>query len=276
MTMNQWQEMTGGQRAWWVAKYIIDGHLVVMIGRQVVLTAGRIAETVLLFATLWITANYVGPEYTAHLGNLATVFTALALFTFTLLPEVILFTAIITTLKHFQDARAGKKGSLWWGILNSIPTLIFLVMTIYTFISFVTSKGDMGTANTGLLAIRCLAGWSYPLIGLIHAGITDKHAPHQQVSTLSGVSTVNSTVNNSVNTSQLSTPTTTPRQLSTKVTSIRGRVGMDAKKNRAIKIATDNPGIGATDLSRQAKISRQYATTVLGELASAQTQTVNA
>jgi hypothetical protein len=43
-------------------------------------------------------------------------------------------------------------------------------MTIYTLCSFI-SAGHTSGADSTILTIRCLAGWSYGLIGLIHAGI---------------------------------------------------------------------------------------------------------
>src|SRR5690242_1269914 len=79
-----------------VLGYFIHGHIVVALGRWVVLTSGRIAETAMLFATLWVTAASVAPTLTAKLGTLADTFSSASMMALTLLPEIILFSAIVT------------------------------------------------------------------------------------------------------------------------------------------------------------------------------------
>lgn len=72
----------------------------------------------------------------------------------------------------FTDAEhRGAHGT--WAVLYSLPTLTFLAMTIYTLCSFV-SIGHTFAAPSWVLTGRVLAGWSYGVVGLIHAAIHRK------------------------------------------------------------------------------------------------------
>src|SRR2546421_8787661 len=76
--------------------FFFNGHFIVAIGHWLVVTAGRIAETALLLATLWVTAANVAPDLVAKLGaGNATALSSLSLIAFSLLPEIIVFSAII-------------------------------------------------------------------------------------------------------------------------------------------------------------------------------------
>ncbi len=159
-----------------VTGFFFNGHFIVALGRWVVLTSGRIAETALLFATLWITATYVAPNFTAILGGTATALSSLSLLAFSLLPEVILFHAIVTTYQHWSTALYEKSGTRrvgasLWAVLYTLPTATFFSMTVYTICTFASHDGRIGQASGTALSIRCLAGWLYGLIGLIRATI---------------------------------------------------------------------------------------------------------
>src|SRR6266567_6528108 len=103
-----------------VAGFFLNGHAVVKAGHWVVVTAGRIAETALLFATLWITAVNISPDFITQMAggarNVSTL-NALSLMAFSLLPEVIVFSAIIITYEHwqrfFRDQRAVNPAWVW-------------------------------------------------------------------------------------------------------------------------------------------------------------------
>lgn len=159
--------------------FFLDGHFIVWAGRWIVLTSGRIAEPAMLFATLWITATNVAPELTSKLGGTADTLSALSLMSFSLLPEVILFTAIVTAFHYWREALKNGGDAWIWAILISLPTLTFFGMTVYTIISFISERGHMQQATGLALVLRCLAGWFYSLVGLLHASMT-KRGPVSQ------------------------------------------------------------------------------------------------
>jgi hypothetical protein len=157
--------------------YFINGYFIVDLGRWLILTSGRISETALLFATLWVTAASVAPQFVSQLpGNLAPIFSNLSLMALTLLPEVVLFAAIITCYHHWYatfTAPAHRYKHGVWAVLYSIPTGAFFTMTAITIGTFV-SIGHTSAAPHWMLTARCLSGWSYGLIGLVKAGIGRK------------------------------------------------------------------------------------------------------
>lgn len=179
-----------------IVSYFTTGEFIVDLGHWVVLTSGRIAETALLFATLWVTFVNVTPETASKLGAATvTSATALAMMAFSLLPEVILFSAIVACYKHWlavvQHKKAGRSiiGDTIWASLYTLPTLAFVGMTVYTITSFTASQGHVDQSTGMALAIRCLAGWSYSLIGLIHSSIRKLHHEPFQTETMQALST---------------------------------------------------------------------------------------
>jgi hypothetical protein len=161
-------------------EFFIGGHFIVALGHRVIKTSGRIAETALLLATLWITAANVTPNLVGRLGpGVVSTLNDLSLMAFSLLPEVIVFSAILATYQHwvrfFLDRR--RSNPAWiWASLYSLPTASFLIMTILTISSFVSEHGASASQATGLaLVIRCLSGWFYGLIELISASIGKPH-----------------------------------------------------------------------------------------------------
>jgi hypothetical protein len=173
--------------------FFLNGHAIVALGYWVVMVAGRISESALLFATLWITADNVASDFMTKVvggSQNANMLTNLSILAFSLLPEVMVFSAIVITYEHwhsfFRDRR-GVNPSWVWGILYTAPTLTFLTMTVATLGSFVASDTHTTPHATGLaLVIRCLAGWSYSIIGLIYSRIGKRPLPQtgQQNSTV--------------------------------------------------------------------------------------------
>jgi hypothetical protein len=157
-----------------VLGFFLNGHAVVKAGHWVVMTAGRIAETALLFATLWITAVNIAPDFITQLaggaGHVSTL-NALSLMAFSLLPEIIVFSAIVITYEHwqrfFRDRRASNPAWVW-GSLYTLPTGTFLIMTVVTLGSFVSRDGAAAHITGVAIVIRCLAGWFYALVELIY------------------------------------------------------------------------------------------------------------
>jgi len=156
------------------ADFFLNGHAVVKAGHWVIVTSGRIAETALLFATLWITAINVAPNFITQIAGGTTnvnTLNALSLMAFSLLPEIIVFSAIIITYEHWQRFFRDRKANnpAWiWGCLYTLPTSTFLIMTVVTLGSFVSRDGAIAQITGLAIVIRCLAGWFYALIELVY------------------------------------------------------------------------------------------------------------
>lgn len=154
--------------------YFANGQFLVDAWRWAVLTAGNVSEAALMFAALYITAASVEPDaINAIPYGIPSMLSAGSMFALTLLPEVIVYHAIAVSYDHwrntFTDAEH-RAAHCTWAILYSLPTLTFLAMTIYTLCSFV-SIGHTFAAPSWVLTGRVLAGWSYGVVGLIHAAI---------------------------------------------------------------------------------------------------------
>jgi hypothetical protein len=157
-----------------VTEFFTGGHFLVRLGHKVVMTGGVIAETSLLFATLWVTADYTIPQFlrTFMSADLISTWTALSQASFSLLPEIILASAIVTTVQHWKRASANWQSRHWvWASLYSAPTLTFLALTLYTILTFSSQDGSIAQATGAALALRCFAGYSYALLELIYARI---------------------------------------------------------------------------------------------------------
>ena len=169
--------------------FFLNGHFIVAFGHWTIRTAGRVAETALLLATLWITAANVAPDLVGKLGpDTVKNISSLSLIAFSLLPEIIVFSAIITTYEHWarflRDRR--RANPAWvWASLYSIPTTTFVLMTVITIIGFVGSDASTAAHASGAaLVIRCLSGWFYSLVELIYAAIGKNYRQtitHRQV-----------------------------------------------------------------------------------------------
>jgi uncharacterized protein YoxC len=216
--------------------FFLNGHFIVAFGHWIIRTAGRVAETALLLTTLWVTAANVAPDLVGKLGaTTVSNFNALSLIAFSLLPEIIVFSAIILTYEHwmrfFHDRRASNPAWVW-ASLYTIPTGSFVIMTIFTISSFVSNDGGAAAHATGAaLVVRCLSGWFYSLVELIYAAIGKRHqqtiTPRQVEDRLAEiVATTRATLEQ-----QVATLTTTAQQrLNTQVASIQQQVASQVAK----------------------------------------------
>jgi hypothetical protein len=79
-----------------VAGWFLNGHFLVWLGQKVISISGRIAETALLFAVLWISGTSVAPGLIELFMSAKTMqyLVWLALIVLALIPEIILGNAI--------------------------------------------------------------------------------------------------------------------------------------------------------------------------------------
>lgn len=162
-----------------VLEFFIGGHFIVAIAHKIIIVSGRVAESVLLGAALWITAINIANSYITQLvggGNVST-WNAWALLAFSLLPEVIVFAAIVTTFEHwlrFARDRRWANPAWVWGLLYLIPTATFIGMTLYTIGSFVSRSGVADQITGGAIVVRCFAGWFYCLVEIVYLSLGRK------------------------------------------------------------------------------------------------------
>jgi hypothetical protein len=223
--------------------FFLNGHFIVAFGHWIIRTAGRIAETALLLTTLWVTAANVAPDLVGKLGGVTVSnFNSLSLIAFSLLPEIIVFSAIILTYEHwmrfFRDRRASNPAWVW-ASLYTIPTGSFVIMTILTISSFVSNDGGAAAHATGAaLVARCLSGWFYSLVELIYAAIGKRSqqpiTPRQVEDRLAEiVATTRATLEQ-----QVATLTTTAQQrLNTQVATIQHQVASQISAQVASQVA---------------------------------------
>lgn len=205
-TMVQQQELSAWQRLMqkyptigWILQcvgdllgYFTNGQILVDLWRWAILTSGNVSEAALMFAALWITAASVEPDaINAIPYGIPGMLSAGSMFALTLLPEIVVYAAIATCYDHWRNTfidEAHRGAHCTWAVLYSLPTLTFLIMTIYTLCSFV-SIGHTFAAPPFILTARCLAGWSYGVVGLIHATINKKSPVKFDVMTPPGIVT---------------------------------------------------------------------------------------
>lgn len=156
--------------------YVWSGQWIVDIVRRLIKTAGTIAESAFLLATIYVTINNV-----AHLlikwtipDKVIGVLNQIAVICFSVLPELIVVSAILVAYDHWCMWKETKERTmLSWAIAYTIPTTCFTVMTIITLSTFVNveSTQDISPTATGwMLVIRCLAGWFYALLQMMWTG----------------------------------------------------------------------------------------------------------
>jgi hypothetical protein len=161
-----------------VAGYFLNGHFIVALARWVIRVSGYVAESALLFAVLWISATSVAPGFIEFFmsKDLMQALVWLALIVLALVPEVILANAIVNALRHWQKVTLNRRNLVaWaWALLFTIPTVLFLFLTAYTLNNLVQSGGTFVQASTGIVGLRCFAGWTYGLLELVYAGVGRK------------------------------------------------------------------------------------------------------
>ncbi|HEU5375511.1 MAG TPA: hypothetical protein VFV38_08745 [Ktedonobacteraceae bacterium] len=161
-----------------VFDYIFGGHIIVKTWQKALIKAGYISEGALGVAGLWALANHVLHSYLASNPVTNSVIDPLNAFTmaaFTLIPDLILASAILVTINRYK-AWINKEGKAdWlWALAYTVPTIIFACLTAYT-LSTVSSLAGGGDASKVVYAsgtelqIRVLSAYFYGLIEILFA-----------------------------------------------------------------------------------------------------------
>jgi hypothetical protein len=160
-------------------RWFISGIWFVNIVRQIIVTGGNIAESAFLLATLWVIINAVGHSLLLWFMPIHAIelFNFLSAIAFSALPELIIIPVIITCFSHWSTAYKYKSRiSTVWGVLYSIPAAFFLVMTVFTITTFVSTGGTHFVPADGIqLVIRCLSGWLYAVVNMLFQKLGEPH-----------------------------------------------------------------------------------------------------
>jgi len=164
------------KKAW---QYIFNGHFIVSFVRWVVVTGGNIAESAFLLATLWVTVNAVAHTLLTWFMpvRMIELLNYLSVIAFSALPELIIIPVIGVCFSHWVLFKQHKnRSACTWGILYTIPTIVFLIMTILTITMFVSTGGTHFVPATGWqLVVRCLSGWMYAAVNMLFQKLGEPH-----------------------------------------------------------------------------------------------------
>jgi hypothetical protein len=159
-------------------RYSTSFQWVIDLVRWMVTTGGNIAESAFLLATVYVTTNTV-----AHLlvtwvlpDQVISTLNQVSTMAFSVLPELIIASAMKITFDHWKLVwRTPKRVDAWiWACSYTIPTFVFLVMTILTISTFVNFEAVNATppqATGDMLVTRCLAGWGYGMVQILFVSI---------------------------------------------------------------------------------------------------------
>lgn len=173
--------------------YVFTGGWVVDLVRWMIDTGGNIAESAFILATVYVTLNTVAHLLVSWLlpDRAITTLNQISIIAFSVLPELIVVSALAVCFDHWRMVYTTRRLDAWvWAILYSLPTVVFLGMTVFTITSFVSFEvantttvhhmvngklitelvqAGSYTATGPMLVTRCLAGWSYGTIRMIFA-----------------------------------------------------------------------------------------------------------
>jgi hypothetical protein len=283
--VQQSQQETSAARAFWQSKmqehpniagglaialevvgFFLNGHFLVRLGQWLIRVAGYVAETALLFAVLWISGTSVAPGLVELVMSAQTMqyFVSVALLALALIPEIILGNAIVNALGHVQTATQQRTPVAWaWAGLFTLPTVLFLGLTAYTLNAMVQSGGNVVQASTGLVGLRCFAGWTYGLLAMVYAGVGRKMLSQGQLAVTPA----------QTETVSIEEPDGEPERNTTlhlvetgvETVSLEASEQIETTKpaptasERAARIMKRHRNLTATELAKRADITPQYA-----------------
>ena len=170
-------------------RYLFTGGWIVDLVRWLIDTGGNIAESAFVLATVYVTINTVAHLLVTWLlpDDAIRSLNQMSVIAFSVLPELIVVAAMAVTFDHWCMVARTRRVDAWvWAVAYTLPTFVFLCMTVYTITSFVTFEvsstlvthvvnGKQVTvavaaspqATGTILVIRCLAGWSYGMVQML-------------------------------------------------------------------------------------------------------------
>lgn len=164
-----------------VFDYVFGGHIVVKNWQKLLVKTGYISEGALGVAGVWALVNHVAIIHNLLASNPLTKqiidpMNGFMMAAFTLIPDLILASAILMTFARWADCRPkeGRVVAVLWALLYSGCTITFFCLTIYTLstVGSVASSGDITKviyASGTELQIRVISSFIYSLSEVIYA-----------------------------------------------------------------------------------------------------------
>src|SRR5258708_6708380 len=158
--------------------YIVLFRWVIDIVRWLLGVGGTIAESSFLLATTYVIINLVAHKLVLWMvfsnTNVIDTCNQVALIAFSVLPELIVISAIKKSYEQWQlSFRTRRIEYFIWSVLFTLPTLIFMYMTIRTVSGFVSleSTGQSYVLTGDDLRWRVISGWVYGVSQMLYAEI---------------------------------------------------------------------------------------------------------
>src|ERR1700676_1027048 len=135
-----------------------------------VISAGTMSEWVFLVASLWVSINanvhsfvllLIPDGVTRHITELATA-------AYVALPECIVGLACVVTISHIRMIMYNHRDyrSIIWAVLYGMPTLVFLVLSVFTLGNAVASVDFR--MPVVFVVIRAIAGYWFAFTSLLY------------------------------------------------------------------------------------------------------------
>lgn len=163
-----------------ICDYVFGGHIIVKNWQRILVRTGYISEGALGVAGVWALINHVAIIHNLLAGNPLTKpiidsMNGFMMGSFTLIPDLILASAILMTFSRWGDCRQkeGRGLAVLWAILYSGCTATFFGLTIYTLstVGSVASSGDITKviyASGTELQIRVISSFIYGLSEVVY------------------------------------------------------------------------------------------------------------
>jgi len=167
---------------WRVICYAFSFMWIVDITRWLQLKGGLIAESAFTLATTYVILDLVAHPLVSWIisDSIIALLNQVALICFSVLPELISVAAILKTIELWcMFVRTRDKALLFWPIAYTLLTAIFVTATLLTISGFSSSVEAMNNGSTQVsyhldgtsVVIRCLTGWIFGVVELVHAKI---------------------------------------------------------------------------------------------------------
>lgn len=140
--------------------FVISLEWITRFVRLLTKTAGNIAESVFILASLWVIINMVAHKFLLLFipFKIIEYINQLSLISFSALPELIFVLTLERTLLLWRHKER------IWGFLYSIPCIAFIYLTTSAFFKFTNSSGEASTLAGFELVIRVLIGYYYSVL----------------------------------------------------------------------------------------------------------------
>jgi hypothetical protein len=164
-----------------ICDYVLGGHIIVKNWQKLLVRAGYVSEGALGVAGVWALINHVAIIHNLLAGNPVTKqvidpMNAFMMAAFTLIPDLILASAILMTFGRWGDCKnkEGRGAAVLWALVYSACTITFFCLTIYTLstVGSVASSGDITKvvyASGTELQIRVISSFLYGLSEIVYA-----------------------------------------------------------------------------------------------------------